>query len=111
MSETRATSSESSLRQAARFRGYVRRYPFNTHRATAPLWSSARACLGAFPSRLRCLCTTQRWARVLGQTNSTAFRVAVDHADDRGSEAPSAPEKAALFIPDVDSGARHSTIR
>ena len=37
MSETRATSSEISLRQAAKFRGYVRRYPSNTHRGDCAL--------------------------------------------------------------------------
>src|SRR5262249_5000001 len=42
MSETRATSSEISLRQAGKFRGYVGRYPSNTHRATALLWDTRR---------------------------------------------------------------------
>src|SRR5215510_6416602 len=41
MSETRATSSEISLRQAAKFRGYVRRYPAFT--ASAVMTLDARA--------------------------------------------------------------------
>ena len=43
MSETRATSSEISLRQAAKFRGYVRRYPPFT--ASAVMTLDARAGL------------------------------------------------------------------
>ena len=54
MSETRATSSEISLRQAAKFRGYVRRYPSNTHRATAPLWTVWRRWSSAHPCGDRC---------------------------------------------------------
>src|SRR5262245_61815162 len=50
MSEARATSSQISLRQAAKFRGYVRRHPSNTHRATNPMDTLRHQRLKAEPA-------------------------------------------------------------